>query len=335
MNAVSQVHNILALRSEHFRVSEGVNEGDPLAIHDEIEADDIYQMSDGAGLCRIALEIAPDGGLIIFEGSEAGQTGAALHLDCTLVLMAPDGQTTDAIVLVEVDGQASVAGVYLLPLARVLPRCPYRVVSKDRDTARQKFAEVACASFTRGTRITMASGSQVPIEDLKVGDRVLTRDDGVREVRWIGQSTVRAVGDFAPVMIRAGALNNAADLIVSPAHRLFVYQRTDRIGAGKAEILVQARHLVNDDTVTRMDGGFVDYFQILFDRHHIIYAEGIASESTLIEPRTLPVLPQAVLDRLVEGPEGHRSGRSHGLDVQKHLLDRPDAIELLRRASTR
>lgn len=335
MNSENQIHNILALKAEDFRVSEGVNEGDALAIHDEIETDDTYEMRGEARHFRVALVIAPDGILSIAEGSEAGNPGNILHLDCALVLMEPDSQTSDAIVLVEVDRDESIAAVYLLPLARVLPKCPYRVVFKDRHTARQKFAEVACASFTRGTRITMASGAQVPIEDIKIGDRVLTRDDGAREVRWIGQSTLRAVGDFAPVMIRAGALNNATDLVVSPSHRLFVYQRTDRIGAGKAEILIQARHLVNGDTVTRMDGGFVDYFQILFDRHHIIYAEGIASESTLIEPRTLPALPHAVLDKLVEGPEGHRSGRSHGLEVQKHLLDRPDAIDLLRHASTR
>ncbi|GHF47219.1 Hint domain-containing protein [Seohaeicola zhoushanensis] len=331
MSAESQVQNILALRAADVRVSDGVNLGDALSILDEIEPDDTYQLTEGAEPCRLALDIAAEGGIRIAEGTGAGQPGAALHLDGALVLMAPDGQTMDAIVLVEVDGNTEIAAIYLLPLARLAPRVAYRVVSKDSAAAHRRFAQVACVSFTRGTRITMASGAQVPIEDLRIGDRVLTRDDGAREVRWIGQSTLRASGDFAPVTIRAGALNNENDLVVSPHHRLFVYQRTDRIGAGKAELLVQARHLVNGETVTRSDGGFVDYFQILFDRHHIIYAEGIAAESTLIEPRTLPALPQELLDRMA----GHRSARAHGLDVQKALLDRPDAIELLRRASTR
>ena len=112
-------------------------------------------------------------------------------------------------------------------------------------------------SFTRGTRITTclrrtASHRGPAVE----GDRILTRDSGPQELRWIGQSTVRAVGDFAPVCIRAGTLNNAHDLLVSPDHRLFVYQRRDELGAGRSELLVKARHLVNGDSVFVQDGGF-------------------------------------------------------------------------------
>ena len=80
-------------------------------------------------------------------------------------------------------------------------------------------------------------------------------------------------------------------------------------------------------------GGFVEYFQILFDAHHIIYAEGIAAESMLIDPRTRPALPRELLEKLGAILPGHGRGDMHGLDVQKTLLDRPDAIDLLRRAS--
>ena len=66
------------------------------------------------------------------------------------------------------------------------------------------------------TRITMATGAQVPVEDLRPGDRILTRDDGPQPLRWIGQRTTRASGLFAPVLIRAGTLNNARDLVVAP-----------------------------------------------------------------------------------------------------------------------
>src|SRR5690606_23181699 len=134
-------------------------------------------------------------------------------------------------VLVEVEDGA-VAQVYLLPLVTLLPKTNYRLVGIDRDSALARFGEVACVSFTRGTHITLASGAQVPIENLRVGDKVLTRDDGPQAIRWIGHTTLRAVGDFAPVVIAKGALHNENDLIVSPDHRLFVYQRTDRLGAG-------------------------------------------------------------------------------------------------------
>lgn len=315
--------------------SQGANLGDPIAHLDDLVPDDVYMLAPGATRQRLMLRLPGDGGLRVAEGGALGQPGAALHLDCAILLMSPDGDTTDALVLVETDDRGDISATYLLPLAPLTEKTEYTLVGMDRDSARRKFAQVACVSFTRGTRITMATGAQVPIEDLKVGDRVLTRDDGAQEIRWIGQSTLRAVGDFAPVVIRAGTLNNEGDLVVSPDHRLFVYQRSDEIGAGQPEILVKARHLVNGDSVQIQQGGFVDYFQILFDRHHIIYAEGIAAESMLVDPRTRPTLPPELLEKLGRILPGHGRPDSHGLDVQRALLDRPDAIELLRRASTR
>lgn len=124
--------------------------------------------------------------------------------------------------------------------------------------------------------------------------------------------------------------------MVSPDHRLFIYQRSDQLGAGRSELLVKARHLVNGDTVIRQDGGFVDYFQLLFDAHQIIYAEGIAAESTLVDTRTRATMPDEVTAQLMGNAATERgSAGLSGLDVQETLLNRPDAAELLRKASTR
>ncbi|MEL6452735.1 MAG: Hint domain-containing protein [Pseudomonadota bacterium] len=314
-----------------FVVSHGANLGDPLSVADELMLDDVYMLAPGAEPERLTLHVTDADHLTVAGGSALGHPGATLHLDSALTLMSPDGQITDALVLVEVDGAGHIAEIYLLPLAALTARTAYALVGIATDDLRTKFAHLACARFTRGTHITLASGAQTPIEDLNVGDRVLTRNDGVQEVRWIGQSTVRAVGDFAPIRIRAGTLNNDRDLIVSPDHRLFIYQRKDRLGAGRSELLVKARHLVNGDSVTVQDGGFVDYFELLFDTHQIIYAEGIAAESMVIDTRTKPVVPDEVTQRLTQ----HTDAGLSGLDVTETLLDRPDAAELLRRASTR
>ncbi|UWQ93389.1 Hint domain-containing protein [Rhodobacteraceae bacterium M382] len=300
---------------------------------DELDLDDIYQLRSGISADRLSLMARLDNSFGIAADSEAGTAGNALHLDCTLSFMSPDGSTTDILLLVEVDLDGLIVGLHLLPLVPLVAQTEYTLLKTSRESARRKFAELASVSFTRGTRITLASGAQIPIEELTVGDRVLTRDDGVQPIRWIGQNTVRATGAMAPVLIRAGALNNAGDLLVSPDHRLFVYQRSDRIGAGHSEILVTARHLINGESVVRVEGGFVDYFQLLFDRHHIIYAEGIAAESLLLDPSTKPAVPGELLKKLATTRHGRRD--DHGIDVQKNLLDRPDAIDLLRRASTR
>jgi hypothetical protein len=318
---------ILVFAAADFTVIDGVAEGDALSFADELVMDDIYQLTDGAARLRLSLAISGGGqSFRIAADSTAATPGNPVHFDSCLTLMAPDGTTIEALVLVEVEDMTA-AAIYLLPLGPVEPRTGYRLVGLDRQTATTRFAEVACVSFTRGTHITLASGQQVPIEALKVGDRVLTRDDGPQQIRWIGRNTIRAVGAFAPVLIRKGALNNENDLVLSPDHRIFVYQRQDHLGAGRAEVLVKVRHLVNGTSVVQLDGGFVEYFQLLFDDHQIIYAEGIAAESLLIDPRTRPALPEGV------GQRRHGYRTHHGYEVQENLLSVPDAVDLLRRAS--
>ncbi len=319
---------ILVYPARDVVVTDGVAEGDALSFADELVMDDIYQLSGRATRLRLGLALsAPGDAVHVATDTDIGRPGNAVHFDCCLTLMAPDGTTIEALVLVEVE-DATVAGIYMLPLGALQPRTDYRLVGLDRQTATTRFAEVACVSFTRGTHITLASGEQVPIERLRVGDRVLTRDDGPQPIRWIGQNTIRAVGAFAPVMIRQGAINNENDLILSPDHRIFVYQRQDHLGAGRAEVLVKVRHLVNGTSVVQLDGGFVEYFQLLFDDHQIIYAEGIAAESLLIDPRTRAALPDGI------GRTRHNYRTHLGYEVQENLLSVPDAVDLLRRASS-
>ncbi|SEM82255.1 Hint domain-containing protein [Loktanella fryxellensis] len=323
--------SVHVLPAELFTVTDGVAFGDPLTFADDLVLDDTYELVSDAAPLALALTAAAAGGQFrIAAGGQVGMAGNDLFLDCCITLMAPDGKTCEALVLVEVIG-GGVEAVYLLPLAHLLAHHPYRLVGVDRQIATTRFAQVASVSFTRGTHITMASGAQVPIEAIRIGDRVLTRDDGPQAVRWVGETTLRATGDFAPVVIAKGALHNANDLVLSPDHRLFVYQRQDRLGAGRHEVLVKVRHLINGDTVFQQDGGFVDYFQLLFDQHQIIYAEGIAAESLLIDPRTRAALPAHLHDDLHRG-HGHR--HHHDYEVRESLLSAGDAVALLRRAST-
>lgn len=317
-------------RAAGFAVTDGVAKGDPISIADELVLDDVYQLSDTASRCSISvLDAAVAARFEIAPGTGAGRVGNTLHLDCCLTLMAPDSTTYEALVLVEVEDGA-VAEVYLLPLATLALRTDYRLVGIDRHAATTRLAQVACVSFTRGTHITLASGAQVRVEDLAVGDKVLTRDDGAQAIRWIGQNTLRAVGDFAPVVIAKGVLHNENDLVMSPDHRIFVYQRQDRLGAGRAEVMVKVRHLINGETVRQVDGGFVEYFQLLFDDHQIIFAEGIAAESLLIDPRTRAAMPTGAR---IGADHAHRMHQDY--EVQESLLSRPDVVELLRRASSR
>lgn len=327
-------HSIPVYTSAMLPVVNGANIGDGLGFADELVPEDSYALAPGAALARLSIHAGDSGHFTIAADTTLGQPGARLVLDSCLTLMTRDSQVTELLVLVEVDAEGHAAEVYGLPLAPMQEKTDYLLVGIDRDAALERFAQVACVSFTRGTHIALATGEQRPIEDLRIGDRVLTRDDGPQPIRWIGQNTVRAVGAFAPILIAAGTLHNHRDLVVSPDHRLFIYQRSDRIGAGRPELLVRASHLVNGESVRVQDGGFVDYFQLLFDRHQIIFAEGIAAETLLIDPRTRPALPPELAEKMAEALPHHSRAAHLDYEVGQKLLDRPDAAEILRRAST-
>ncbi|WP_323783452.1 Hint domain-containing protein [Thalassovita sp.] len=330
----SSVFTLPVYRSAAMVVSYGANLGDTLSFADELVLDDTYFVRAGAKPARLAVAPGRNGMFTITGNTETGTPGATIHLDSCLTFMSSDGATTEILVLVEVDEQGHVAEIYALSFAPLRSKDELVLVGVDTENARTKLGEIACVSFTRGTHITMATGEQRKVEDLAVGDRVLTRDDGPQELRWIGQSTTRALGEFAPVHIAAGALHNTNDLVVSPEHRLFVYQRSDELGAGRSELLIKARNLVNGTTVTRTDGGFIEYYQLLFDDHQIIYAEGIAAETLLADLRTSSALPPEVAARLQSGSLRHSDRSYLDFDLPPAAKGDEDLTETLRRAST-
>ncbi len=301
--------------------SDGVMKGEQISFADELVMDDVFQVQPGSPLHALEV-LSGTGGL---RRVDAPQN--VVHLDCCLTLMAPDGGTYDALILVEVQDDM-VAEIYVLPLGEMLSLVDYRLVGIARHTATKRFAEAASGSFARGTRITMADGAMREIETLQAGDMVLTRDAGRQPVKCMGQATLRATGSFAPVVIKKGALHNEDDLVLRPDHRLFVYQREDELGAGRAEVLIKARHLVDHTTVLRKRGGFIDYFQLIFEHHHIIYAEGIAAESHLVDPHSRGALP----DGMTALNHGHRAHLDY--EVKDNLIPLAKAAALLRKASS-
>ena len=155
--------------------------------------------------------------------------------------------------------------------------------------------------FTAGTRITTARGP-VPVEDLVPGELVLTRDNGMQPLRWVGTRSLSAADllarpDLQPVRIAEGALGPACPertLMVSAQHRLLVEGARAEMYFGETEVLVPAKHLVGVGNVTRAvpaDG--VTYVHILFDRHEIVQSDGVWTESFQPAERTLNALDAA------------------------------------------
>lgn len=132
--------------------------------------------------------------------------------------------------------------------------------------------------FKAGTQISTPFGPR-RVEDLRPGDPVITRDNGVQPVRWTGRRAVAGTGDFAPIRFAPGAIGNTRPLLVSPQHRMLLRSSNVNLLFNTAEAFVAARHLVNGKSIRQVEKDSIDYVHILFDQHEVIYAEGAESES--------------------------------------------------------
>ena len=101
--------------------------------------------------------------------------------------------------------------------------------------------------FCEGTRILTRQG-EIAVEDLRVGDLVITHPAGMRPICWLGQFGVSLARhprpeQAAPIRIRRNAMAAGVpkrDLLVSPDHAVFLD------GA-----LIQAQALLNGASVTQ------------------------------------------------------------------------------------
>ena len=140
--------------------------------------------------------------------------------------------------------------------------------------------------FTPGSRIATPRG-EVPGEALQPGDKILTRDNGIQEIRWIGSrmlnhAELRRAPNLRPVLIKAGSLGNGLperDMLVSPQHRMLVGNDRTQLYFEESEVLVAAKHLIDHKGIRYMDTIRTTYIHFMFDRHEVVLADGAWTES--------------------------------------------------------
>ncbi|MEJ8560599.1 Hint domain-containing protein [Yoonia sp. GPGPB17] len=150
------------------------------------------------------------------------------------------------------------------------------------------FAEIdrVVPCFTPGTAIATPNG-EMPVENLKAGDRILTRDNGIQTLSWVGIkrldfAELKAAPQLRPIKISAGALGNnmpERDMLVSPSHRMLIVSHQAELYFGQSEILVAARHMLAMDGVEVTDQPYVTYIHIMCQNHEIVLSDGTWSES--------------------------------------------------------
>jgi hypothetical protein len=136
-------------------------------------------------------------------------------------------------------------------------------------------ADVTALCFCAGTLLA-TPGGQVPVEQLAVGDSVLTAFGATRRIAWIGVGRVLAArgrrGPATPVIVRKGALAPNVphrDLHVTKGHALWFDGLLIPV-----EFLVNHRSILWDDRAQE-----VALYHVELDRHDVLLANGAPAES--------------------------------------------------------
>ena len=140
--------------------------------------------------------------------------------------------------------------------------------------------------FTPGTLIATPRGEKL-VEELQLGDRVITRDNGLQEIRWIGHRALGAkdlqnAPHLKPVLIRAGALGHGLperDMLVSPQHRLLLNSERAALYFEEREVLAAAKHLTGMEGVDQVEASGTTYIHFMFDQHEVVLSNGAWTES--------------------------------------------------------
>ena len=138
--------------------------------------------------------------------------------------------------------------------------------------------EFTITCFCAGTLIATPLG-ETPVQDLRIGDQILTACGRPVPVKWIGRQTVSTRFGPAersmPVRIAAGALGHHlphTDLTVTADHAMLV-----------GGVLCHAGALVNGTTITRVPlaemGEHYTVYHIETEAHEIILANGAPAET--------------------------------------------------------
>jgi hypothetical protein len=160
--------------------------------------------------------------------------------------------------------------------------------------------------FAQGTQIKTRDGIH-PIETLQVGDKLVTHDNGLQSIRWIGKRTLGAekldaYPKLQPIRIKAGALGEeipSRDLIVSPQHRIVVRSKIAIRMFEAQEVFVPAKHLLGLHGVTIADDMTeVTYYHLLCDNHEIIEADGALAETLYTGTEAMKAMTSEALEEI-------------------------------------
>jgi collagen type I/II/III/V/XI/XXIV/XXVII alpha len=212
-----------------------------LSISDSAPDVDVL-INAGSGLLYVAGDIADAAPFLKFQG-----TASAVNADLAKVGYEGVSNGFDTVTFSALDG-----------------------VQSGRETI-----NVAVVCFAAGTCIA-TPGGDVPVEQLAVGDSVLTLSGKARPITWIGTGQVKTTrgqrNAATPVIVGKGAIADnvpSRDLHVTKGHSLYI----DGVLI-PVEFLVNHRSIIWDDHAQE-----ITIYHVELDMHDILLANGAPAES--------------------------------------------------------
>lgn len=137
--------------------------------------------------------------------------------------------------------------------------------------------------------------------------RVVTRDNGLQRVYWVGRRDVgyremQADRLLRPVFIAKGSLGNdqpKQNMVVSPEHRMLIRPGLSFLPTDE-ELLVAVRHLINHRTIKTVGMLGVSYIHFMCSKHQVILANGAWTETFHPDDETMRGLGSAQKQELID-----------------------------------
>lgn len=196
--------------------------------------------------------------------------------------------------------------------------------------------------FCDGTYLATPKGEKL-IEQLRIGDVVLTADRGGQPITWIFTKTwtraeVAAAPNLAAVLIRKDALGAglpSRDLRLSQQHRVLVQGAIAQRMFGTDQVLVPAKALLCLPGVELdVPGQDITYYHIMLERHEVVFSSGLQTESLFLGEQALGSIPKPALDEICRLLDVSRAdlGKTKGPVLPARLFAKGKrAIQLIER----
>ncbi len=130
----------------------------------------------------------------------------------------------------------------------------------------------ATGLFAHSIILTLAGEQN--IGDVKVGDRVITRDSGAAVVRHVRRRTITC----DTVTIQAGSLGDKrpdCDTVLPAGQPVLIRDWRAKALFGNRQALVAVDRLIDGEFIRRAASSEMTVIELAFDRAHVLYVDGL------------------------------------------------------------